>query len=154
MKLNVWRISHINKCWGAFNASSTALKLSYPLTVDYYHGSMENPWVKPLEIIYKRVLRYLKYTRDMTLTHTWYSKALKSHIQAWLSTPLQWRNRWCRLGVEQRYLSIHLSLGYTIVRVFCMILCMYVSFILVVFHIICSPLIFLTSTYSQNKWNA
>ena len=37
----------------------------------------------------KRVLRYLKYTRNMVLTYKAYFGADNSKIQAWLSTPLQ-----------------------------------------------------------------
>ena len=53
----------------------------------YLSRFMENPGVNHWKAL-KRVLRYLKYTRDMTLTYTSYSKAQHSNIQGWLSTPL------------------------------------------------------------------
>ena len=53
----------------------------------YLSRFMENPGVNHWKAL-KRVLRYLKYTRDMELTYTSYSKAQHTNIQAWLSTPL------------------------------------------------------------------
>ena len=53
----------------------------------YLSRFMENPGVNHWKAL-KRVLQYLKYTRDMELTYTSYSKAQHTNIQAWLSTPL------------------------------------------------------------------
>ena len=49
---------------------------------------MEKPGLNNWDAL-KRVLRYLKYTRNMVLTYKAYFGADNSKIQAWLSTPLQ-----------------------------------------------------------------
>ena len=92
-KLILRRISHIDHVLWSIGYLHNCIYPDLSFVTTFRSRFVENQGVNHLNLALERVLRYLKYPRNMTLTSTSYSKPQKLNIEVWLYTPLHgWTN--------------------------------------------------------------